>query len=296
MNNILKKSLNVLILILGFTWITLFIFRYPIRSWLLHLNNIYVFSFVILLLILAILTLIHSLSIKFNTTPLKQIVKGINNALQVLYWNPLNEIFNQILKKIPKTGDILMAIGRFLQQRINVSHPIKNFAILSSMIVAILPRIILCSIFFLSVYLNIRILFVIVPFLVFYILIMRLFVYILYTFAIENIAILLLYFDVTYLGKGKGYSIQLKPELVEKYQDKLELYASRYFLFRDIGLISNAIQIERERLYSYLKKPLNIVYLIGLIKLVLTLSNILIPAEVYLVALYECLIIWLIQD
>jgi hypothetical protein len=294
-NNILKKLISILIIVVGFTWIIFFLFRYQIRLWLIHLDNIYISWSLKILLIITIVTIIHSLSKKFDVTPLRQLVKLVNDSILVFYWKPLEHVFDKVFKIIPGIGDILIAIGIFLQNRINVSHSIRNFAIFTSIIIAILPRILVCSIFFLNVmYTKCIFCSLTIP-LISYMLLMRLLVFIIFDFGVHNVRILLLCLDITYLGKGKGYSIQVKPSYIEKHLDKLELYAFRYFLYRDMAAIANAIQNERDRLYEYIKKPLHIVYLIGLIKLILILFNILIPNEFYIVTLYICLLLWLFR-
>lgn len=274
----LKSSI---IIIIAIFWIFVFIYRYFLKTRIVYdisiVNNWFIIFIYFFTLILNIITVYFLIQLSLKKTPKeKSFITYFQNVFikleNILYWKPLNYIFDHFIKSIPGIGDILMSMGSLLNKSFNIFG--KYTYISYALILNIIPRCLLIIVFILDVFIQNKFYYLTmyIPIIVPYSIIMQTLLYIFVDFGLHNKTILEEYLLIKPLENGK-YLIRLKPNKLH-LKNNLNLYVKRYFLFSDMYHYSKLITYARDDIKIVLKPFFSCIYLIGFLKLFLLSINV----------------------
>jgi|SRR5271156_508243 len=278
---------------LGLFWLGFFLYRlllrFPYTRDMLPINKYLFLSVIVFALFLNILSLNEQL---FKITILTYLSNKVIFLLHLLYWKPLYQLFLYLIDRIPNSGKFLKSIARLATK--HMYRPWFQYSLkISYILFIILPRITLAFLFFLNVYVYYTFtkFLLLIPFIILSLILSKFIIFLFYNFCIYNIDILSNLVDVREEKTGMVFS--LKTHLNSK-KHHLSVHADNYYLLLEFYKVVNAFkQGLNLNIESFIQIPLQLMYSIGLIKLICIFSNIYIIDEIYLLLLYYFIILWL---
>jgi hypothetical protein len=239
-------------------------------------------------LVSVIVALIISLNKKMEQL---EVVKVVNKFIGAIYWKPLENFYDIIIKPIPGIGDVLMYIGETSTKYNGTSRAIQ-FLKIFYWITDLIPKISLVFLFFLRVFLSIPVnsSFVILFFVI--LIGFQFLSFLLRDFSLHNLKALesILTFEKRRLNGNILEFIRLKSD--QNLKHELQYYVKLYILFKNMFYQSNLyIDIKSIQSFKIIQTSIKIIYLIGFIKIFLSYNGINLLSEFYFISLYILLLI-----
>ena len=154
---------NIFILILGFFWIYIYIYNFFLRTRVVldikpHLNYYLAFVYVIIIISYSIFLIISILQIYNYKIRPNVFTQKILQIIDLYYWRPLNYIYFNYFKNIPKIGIILDKLGFLIIKLSTILGSHRNLILIFDCI----PRTVLTIILFIDIVIYAKISFSII--------------------------------------------------------------------------------------------------------------------------------------
>lgn len=238
-NTLINKLIQKIYFCCGLI-IIIFIFYNLIFKYFFY--NVFNYIYVILMLVISLIIQISYLGRFIKFLNIENIYQRINNIIDIIYWKPLNTIYD-FVKNIKGSGDFLYRISKlfvsfciFLD---NKAIPILCFSCY------LIPKLLLLfmltfTIFFYKI--NTIYFFVIMSFIFIFVRFISLFSFILNDFAVQNKKALKSFLIITTKRKNRiQYELNML-NVKNPSKEKLTLYAERYSVFNSTEIFISSFK------------------------------------------------------